>query len=126
MYKKLLFLTAILFFLAVPAFSTTTTTDVEPGERLTITGTCTDGDAVELVKAGTFYIQAILWINPTTAGDDLDLEDGSGHIVFQTKCTTADGSVAFYPRTIIRGGLYIDQLDSGTVIIFYGPDRKDR
>ena len=104
----------------------TITTDVEPGERLVITGTCADGDAPELVRAGQTYIECILWVTPTTVGDDLDFEDGNGNLVFQWKCSVADASLVFYPKTIVRSGLYIDQLDSGSVILFYGPDRKGR
>lgn len=117
MKRLWIFLVAMLFSCSV-AYGATTTTDVEPGERLVITGTCAD-TANEEVKTGTLYIEAILWITPANIADDLELLDGDGDVVYQCKVTVASQSIAFYPKTIVRGGLYVDQLDSGSVVIFY-------
>lgn len=96
----------------------TSTSDVEPGERLVITGTCAD-TANELVKSGTFFIEAIYWYNPTTVAHVLEFLDGDGDMVATLKCVVATQSMVLYPKTIVRGGLYVDLMESGTVVIFY-------
>ncbi len=123
MKKFLLCVLALFLFGTQVSQAAITVADDEPGERLIVTGTCADGDAAEAIKTGTFYIEAILWQVPTTTDHDLDLEDGSGDVVFQVKCVVADQTLVFYPRTMVRGGLYADQLDSGSVVIYYRTKR---
>ncbi len=111
-----------MFLLYAPVQGATSTSDDMPGERLVVTGTCADGDAVEPIKTGDFYVESILWLTPATIGDDLDLEDANGKVIFQVKCVVANQSMVIYPRTVVRG-LSADQLDSGSVVVFYRTER---
>lgn len=123
--KKVLLFLVVSMLLTGGAFAATTTTDVEPGERLVVTGTCADGDAVDLIKSGTFYIYSILWQGATATGHDLELVTGaSEHNLITIKCTTANEALSWYPETIVRGGLYVDQMDSGTLTIIYHNARR--
>ena len=109
--------------LVVPCYATTD--DVEPGERVISSGTTyADGDALVVIKAGTLYVESIMWEVPTTVGHDLELvtgyDDGSTEENLITmKCTVANQNSVYYPKTVIRGGLWVDQLDSGSLVVTY-------
>lgn len=122
--RKIFLSLAISLLVAFPCFAATATVDVEPGERLVVTGTCADGDAAEVIKTGTFYIECIVWEAPTTIGHDLELVTGASELNLLTiQCGVANESQVLYPKTLIRGGLYVDQLDSGSLVIFYHDKR---
>ena len=84
---------------------------------IVVTGTT---DATDDIKTTTVLISQLYWLQATTGGHLLSLQDGNGRQLFAFYCTTANTSQTFLfdPPLIATDGLYCDDMDSGTLYVF--------
>jgi hypothetical protein len=82
-----------------------------------ITGT-TDADTEVVPSNKSVFIKHIVWYKPTTIGHLLSLKDKSGNVIAAGYCEAADQTV-YIPVFIEVSGVRCDDMDSGTVYIYY-------
>lgn len=86
---------------------------------IVVTGTTTSSTAI--VASGRYQINRLHWLNATAQGMKLALQDGTGHELWEFYCDN-DGeslSVSFDPPLRAVDGIYSDDMDSGTLYIYY-------
>ena len=84
---------------------------------IVVTGTTSAKDDIR--SSGDWLITKLYWLQPTTQGHKLALQDGADAEIFEFYCQTANSSqeVSFDPPYRAHGGLYSDDMDSGTLYI---------
>ena len=89
-------------------------TAVVSGNPYVVTGTTTTNDKVtdDIVR-----VKAVYWHVPTTAGHKLSVKRKDTSIVCQLQCEYANES-QFIPVNISAEGIYVDDMDSGTLYIY--------
>ena len=81
-----------------------------------VTGT-TDTSAVIVASGNLVKIKFIYWLQPTTIGHKLALQDGEGNDIVELYCDVAN-KPQWAPIFTTYDGLYSDDMDSGTLYIY--------
>jgi len=89
-------------------------TVVKGTNPIKVTGTTA---ASNVVTDNLVFAKFLYWYNPTTAGHLLSVKDKNGSDICQLRCETNAESQIF-PLYIPINGMYIDDMDSGTVYIY--------
>jgi hypothetical protein len=96
-------------------------TVTENGRVIQVTGTTA---VSQVVSASNVKITKIIWNAPTADGHKLSMTDVDGNTIFLNEADTnflgTNLSEDFPHPGIISNGIYIDDMDSGTVLIYLG------
>jgi len=84
-----------------------------------VTGTTAAAEAVETRRV---YVKFVQWHKPTTAGHLLSMTDTAGNQKANAHCDANDESQSI-PVFCWCDGLKIDDMDSGTVLIYIQDNR---
>lgn len=74
------------------------------------------------ITSSKVTIKLIYWYNPTTIAHLMAIQDRNGSNLFPMKCVVATQSQISGPISIPADGIYMDDLDSGTVYIYFEKD----
>ena len=87
------------------------------GTPIVVTGT-TDVSQEVVPANQSIYVKFIYWYNITTSGHLLSIKDGNGRIITTAKCQK-DGDYELLPIMLSLRGIFIDDMDSGTLYIYH-------
>lgn len=85
-------------------------------EVIIVTGT-TGVDTI--ITDEKILVQAIYWFNPTTVGHLVNLTDKHGNTLFPMRCEVENGSQMWQTAMQTVDGLHYDDMDSGTLYIYF-------
>lgn len=88
------------------------------GSPIKVTGTTDTSTEIYPVTAMGIHVKHVDWIRPTTAGHKFALQDGKGRVFCSGECE-ADGYGQIKPVFQPITGIFCDDLDSGTLYIYY-------
>lgn len=91
-----------------------TTSDIT-GNPIVVTGTT--GTSEKITDSMNIYVKMVYWYNPTGAGDLLSLTDKNGNALVPARCEVANES-QWLPVFSSFSGIYVDDMDSGTLYIY--------
>lgn len=90
-------------------------TATDNGYVIKVTGTTNTAD---VVTAAFIRLAGILWYKPTVVGHLLNFTDTAGNDILPCYCDVADSSKWYDLEDWPVNGLKIDDMDSGTVMIY--------
>lgn len=90
-------------------------TKVTTGTPIKVTGTT--ASSVSIIES-QINLKFVWWYNPTTAGDLLTVTDSNGKEMAQLRCEE-NGKSEFLPVFVNCTGVYVSDMDSGTLYIYY-------
>ena len=84
-----------------------------------VTGTTASKDDIK--ASGQWHITGITWLQPTTQGHKVAIQDGNGKELYEFYCQTANSSQSEkFEKSPLQAfdGIYSDDMDSGTLYVF--------
>lgn len=87
------------------------------GNPIVVTGTTAASDDAYTKDC---WLTAVYWFSPDTIGDLCAIQDGSGNEIVELEVVVADQSLWWVPPEPIfcKGGIYSDDMDSGTLYLY--------